>query len=638
MLATAGCDCNEGPAVPFKHPDALQKENTSSEQGERPPEGSGDAGLRRGQRFVDAPSRVELAAGTLEKKGGHIHATLSTGPDELDILALVSDRSGRLAVERTVRTSRPGLLPLTPILELVAAARQCTVVSGGLDTLSTAHLHATVTLSCPRKLDTASHGEPTGGAKHLVRSHWLLTAEKSPRQLEHIELHAPPGQDAPALALRFEGKLIDGDDHPDIEAMLQLNGTGDAADASPENQLVSRIPLQWLSRPSGLAVQDGEPERTLVQLADEAATTKAPEAGRKATALLALHKRLCRSAGTSEIALSGQMGLPCPPSQAVARAHSILVATAIARERILDALEHRQALEDPRLRPTPADRKRAEEAIAAAPTSVAFQFSKGPTLSPARTTPVHRPRVAFLDDGRLLLRGTPNQIYILSTKEVAPAGIRSSLAMTDPKGRLAVAEVFRSCQGYRARIVRATQIINGIVAGPDVARPLIMPAQVPSGYPCDKLPSHVRQQSGGFVVLDYSDSGLLLGRGAELLTLPLDSSGESTSDAAQPLTGGRPIPRSKEPIAITTKGSYALPTPAGIAIIRNGRVELVRPPDAQGEVADVALSPSGTRLALTRGRQVWIGTHTGGTPAATSPSEDRPTTPPRALPRPPSRE
>ena len=173
LLTVGGCDCNKGPAVPFKHPDGVP-EASRTDADKQTASSSADAAVRMGERFVDAPNRVDVADGTLEKKGGHIHATLSTGDGKTDVLALVSDRSGRLAVERATRASRPGLLPLTAVLELVPSERSCTFLAGGLDALSSTHLHASATLSCqqasPEGSEDQSPAEP-----EIVQSHWLLT-------------------------------------------------------------------------------------------------------------------------------------------------------------------------------------------------------------------------------------------------------------------------------------------------------------------------------------------------------------------------------------------------------------------------------------------------------------------------------
>jgi hypothetical protein len=111
-----------------------------------------------------------------------------------------------------------------------------------------------------------------------------------------------------------------------------------------------------------------------------------------------------------------------------------------------------------------------------------------------------------------------------------------------------------------------------------------------------------------------------------LLLLPLDASGNA-SEPARVLGPGDAPPALAHSGALTANGRYlAQLTPLGIAILdrAQAKTRVLALPDGAGTISDIALSPSGKKLALLRGRQVLIGEPREAAPAPAAPGGDAP--------------
>jgi hypothetical protein len=231
-------------------------------------------------------------------------------------------------------------------------------------------------------------------------------------------------------------------------------------------------------------------------------------------------------------------------------------------------------------------------------------------VSRAALPPVHRPAVAFLDEQRVLLRGATALSFDTRTGESAPIGISADRVIRDPTGRHAIVDVFRGCEGYHLAIVAASQVVAGVVAGKPSAEPLIEPRDPPPGARCpSKLPPSLRADRGELRVLEWTPQGVLLARGRELALLSLDEALRASS-AARTLTAGAPLPPIAQPDALTVDGKvHALSTTLGLALLdrEHGTARLIAPPEAAGQVRDVAISPSGKRIAIVADQQLFVG-------------------------------
>jgi len=446
----------------------------------------------------------------------------------------------------------------------------------------------------------AAAAPPTQAERHL----WAVALEGAPRVLEHF---AAPllGQEAPGL--RVEPALVsrdlDADGHADLALALDVRGGG---------QPDTRIEIALLSRAGGLAQDATEPEKTLLALADQAKTDRRgnpKRAAELASRVLALHGALCRESGSALVRVGGVQGLPCGASLAAGRAASVQTALLAGQGKLLEALELHDRLQSPAYRLTDNDRERVRVALEARSDAQGYEFRPGPALATGAAPSVRRSAIAFLDEQRLLLRGSPAQSYDVASGALAPIGMPGDLLLSDPSGRYAISGLYRSCEGYHLSIVEATRIVAGMVTGPSVSEPLFAPAPPPQAARCPELTREQRRDTGGFRVLGWTAKGVLIGHGPSLRLLALDASARAAAPASE-LAAGAAVPAQSHSAELSADGRYhALITPLGIAIhdLKQGGSRLVPVPDGTQAVTDVALSPSGQRLAIVRGGRVLLG-------------------------------
>jgi hypothetical protein len=230
------------------------------------------------------------------------------------------------------------------------------------------------------------------------------------------------------------------------------------------------------------------------------------------------------------------------------------------------------------------------------------------SVDPGRAPDLRRSAIAFIDDWHLLLRSPTPRSYDLKSSHLEPVGIAAGRTIVDPTGRLALSAIHRDCDGYHMSVVRASQVVAGIVTGPPVAEPLV--ARAPAPAHCPNPSAEERRDSGGFRALEWTAQGVLLARDQDLYLFALDATQLSTAPPVRPLGARSVIPSLVYSGELTPDGRYhGWLTPMGVAIHdrQNNLTRFVAPPAGSGAPSDIAISPSGRTLALLRGNQLFIG-------------------------------
>jgi hypothetical protein len=295
-------------------------------------------------------------------------------------------------------------------------------------------------------------------------------------------------------------------------------------------------------------------------------------------------------------------------------------------ESLLAALDALEKLADPAMTVDAAERTNAEQALKRIAAATHWQWQPGPSIVEVRAPETRLPMVGFVDGHTLLLRGATQQNYdlvtgTLTTINAAPA----DLLMRDPSGSLAVIGIERQCDGYRLKIVRAEQIVGGIVLGASTAEALVETRSAPSNARCDQPnPTYRGPNDGRWNVLGWAPSTIVLASGHAVHTLAVDAMAHAAG-ATSPATF--PVATPVAAGAIAPDGSaHALLTSVGILVTAaNGSVHLIEP---LGPVSarDVAVAPNGAGLAYVFGGRVFIGTPPG-TATAPIPPVATPLTP-----------
>jgi hypothetical protein len=565
-----------------------------------------------------------------------------------DLLLAVEDSDGALALERWQPDGREQWAHERMVTLVDAAERgRCVLDAARLAALSPSVISAVADLQCaPVPAATGAHGSdtpaavlgrgavveasppapapvsPNAAAAELVapampnlegrpeRRLWAVALPAPARVIEHLT--AFRDGEAP-LNPTLESRDLDNDGHADLLVRLELT----AGQAKP-----SAVELEFFDRAGGLVRAVSEPERSLLALADAAAAaerSRDPRALELARRVLALHATLCREAGAPGL-LIGDRGLDCGPSLAAGRAASVVTAALASAGKLADALASFRALRQPMYRLSDSDWTRARTAVRSRTDAGGYSWRTGAALVALRAPELRRGRVAFIDEGHVLVRGPAPRSYDLSSGKLEPVGIAGGIVLTDPSGRLAVSAMQRSCAGYHLSIVRASQIVAGVVAGPPVAQPLVIPAAPPLGASCPDLTPDQRRDHGGLRVVDWTASGVLIARDQVLYLIALDATGNALSQARQ-LSPRDRLPAITYSGEITPDGRYHVwLTPVGPAIHDRHKdtTRFLTYPSAAGAMTDIAISPSGTNLALVQGNQLSIGS-LGSQPPSPSP-------------------
>jgi hypothetical protein len=504
-----------------------------------------------------------------------------------------------------------GNLPAQPVAIPSGATAQAAKLPGSSPALpltaapNQASTTPTANAAKPEPSAAELDGPPPEPSAAIAQTHhFVFSLENRPRILLHVAADWNGDSEPVSNELTVTGNDVDGDQHGDVQVALQLKAGGD--DAKP-------IVLTWFNRPSGLARDRAEPEHALSELADTAyrLSEKRPEASAPiANQVLRLHHLLCRESGVAQLFIDEARGVSCGASVAAGKA-AVANAVALAHaQQLLPALQARASLDDSSYHIDNKARERVTQAVAAIRGDTSYRWLIGPALRPTTTPNIRLPALGFIDENTLLLRGPIAQSYDLTTRSVTPTGMPGSVLATDATRRFAVIDIQRSCDGYHARIAPANRVIGGLLTGPSLAEPILLPDSSGDDPALCVVSSLRKSDRGGFVLLGLNASGALFAHGASLRILPLDASGQATGPSRVP-TSSEPLPPLSAAGALDqTSRHFALATSEGVAIVDRvaQTARLVRTPAscAGGQVSDAVLSPSGQKLAMLCGGHVYV--------------------------------
>ncbi len=282
------------------------------------------------------------------------------------------------------------------------------------------------------------------------------------------------------------------------------------------------------------------------------------------------------------------------------------------KQNIVQALESYRALDSPSLKVSGRDRKLADQAIQSIPSGANVVWQQGPVHRRPTGPEVRLSSIAFVDENTLLLRGAQPRLYRIddqSFADVDPATGR--VLVEDNSQRFAVVSIVQSCLGYHLRIVSASQAQAGITSGPAVSEPLIEKRPARPGTACSNTPAEIENGFSGYRVLGWTVQGIVVAAESKLLLVALDEQAQPIRETLA-ITDAKALSAPLPPGASSPNGHiYTAITPIGILLQRvlpSTKTLLVRPPEWNAqEASDVAVSPSGRKVAYLRAGRVYIG-------------------------------
>jgi hypothetical protein len=586
-LATTGCSACDGHTVPF----GLDAGRSGPRANAEPPR---ERARPTERTFPDGTRRIEVEGAPLETDGS-FRALWAEDVDEdgdRDALLVIAgaDASLRLAFGRRDGAT---FAPLH-VLDDAPAAAGCTVEEAAIAALGAHWRTARARVRCPE--------QPALGRDEL----WVVANEATPRVLEHLAVLAADGRAPGRVELALAATDRDQDGHEDMVVTFTV---------TPSQGAASQVELPWLDRPSGLARDGAEPERTLAERAREALRVLRRQPARALAMsrdILSLHAALCREPGRARLRVGDADGIPCGTSEAAGRAATTEVRALAQQGNLIEALAALERMEGPGLAIDDERRRAARDAIAQAPPTPGVTLREGPVHVPPRWTALRLPALAFLDEDRILLRGDFPRVYDLSTGTEQPATEGTDLRILDPSGAYAVAGVERRCAGYVLRVVASSSFVAGQVLGAAHSMPLLAAREAPAGAPCPDLTPTLRRDDGGFRVLGWAPQGVVAARQGELHVVPLDLSAQPAG-APSALTPGTLPPAPLPAGSISPSGDHFVELRGmGVLVHRvasRPETRLLWPEGwatRDGAVSDPAVSPSGRRVAVLRGGRVLV--------------------------------
>ena len=614
MCACDACDEDAGPRVPFGVDTGGPSAQADPSTGERPAEPAFEG--RAGESFPAGTRRVAIEGAPIELAEGEVRSVLAVdldGDGDRDAM-VVASANDALALWHSRRDGST-FAPARSLASTAPLAQGCSVSEVSTRTVSDEYAVATITRACP---------------DGLARTVWIVSLEAQPRLRESITVLPEAGRAQGDVRIALRTGDADEDGHTDVlldvSVIPAAGGAGSApvagaagaagtGTASPAAGAAT-VSIAWLDRPGGLARDTAEPETSLGALAQRARESLARDpaaALAHARAALALHAALCREGGAPRIALGGSEGIACGASQGAGRAAAVATAALAKRGEVFEALAARERLGDPGFRVPAADRRAADAALGELAITDGVRVIEGPAAIVGASPDVHLPLVGFRDDDTLVVRGVAPAVYRVTDDGVTPIvpaeTIEGDVVLTDPSGRWAVVDVQRTCEGHVLAIVRASEVVSGVVAGRPMSRPLLEPRAPPPGAQCPSdLPATAREDDGGWRIAGWAPQGVVALRRDEIRLVPLTVSAAPAGDpivldastpAPAPMPAGRMSPDA---------AAYALATPIGIVVRRGDRTTVLRPDAYTAEVDSVAVSPNGRRVAFVAAGKAHVAT------------------------------
>lgn len=634
VLGGSGCKDGCKTPVPFKRGASNAAADASAAQV-----------ATEGTPFEDQTRSITLGQSPVERADGSFRAALDwdlNGDGFADAVVVATDAESHATFETWTKPDAERVPEKRSSVALLSPQAGCILEQAGLTRLAADLIVAKLDVSCagdampvegeppsasapaqaatsapdpapppPTAANAPSPSPPSGsefdlppapGTRARALHQFILTAETTPRVLLHLAaLPATDPSDTTSLELAVSSQDQDSDGHGDVLVTANLATEG----GDPRG-----VPLVWLNRPSGFARERTEPEHTLTELVAPAYTTAAKDpiaALPAALAVIATHRALCHESGAARIWVDESAGLGCGPSLAAGRA-AVIRALGVAKQQLLlAALEARAELDDAAYKVEAADRERVRAAVAAIRGQTNYVWERGPDFTAANGPSVHLPGLAFASEDQLLLRAPVPLAYDLRTRASAPSSLAQGVVLGAPSGQIAIVDLVRDCAGRYLRLVPASSIVSGFVAsghGVDVA----LASERPVAEGCTG--GVRRPDRSGWTVLGFTERGVLLAQGPSLQLVPVTADGKSAGPA-KVLAPTEPAPPLTAPGALSQNGlRHALATSEGVAIIERGpqsSTTLIRSPaSCTGRIGDVAISPSGQRVAMScSGRVYW---------------------------------
>jgi hypothetical protein len=549
------------------------------------------------QEFPGSTPNAEIDGANVTIVGAAIRAIGAwdfDGDGDRDALVMSADEAeirGRLwtAMRGPQGFEAPSELDLTPRF-----SNRCAIARTTIRSLGPSIVLAELGFRC---------SESAHDVVEEIHSFVISGGGSSPRVLEKFALQrGARDEGGDSIAIRAEDR--DGDGHVDLVAELSFE--------APGSDTLARVSLSFFDRPGGFAREPSEPEATMAALAEQARASLRREPERAlgtASRAVSIWDAVCHESGHARFDVGNSRGVSCGRSGAAGRALALSAQAAARTRQSLLAVQAMERLERAAVTVRDRDRDAARGALASLG-GEASSVHEGPLQSVDGERTLRRSVLGFLDENRILIRGSSPRIFDVSQGTEVPVDVvaQGALGIVSPSRAYELVAIERRCVGT---VLVIAPVTRGIAATQKTA--LVAPRRAPPRASCPDLTPALRADDDGWRVLGWAPQGVLLARQTELRLVPLDMNAEPMGEPIV-LESGAVIPAPIAPGAATSNAhALAYSAPGGLVLVefaperRVSFIRLAAHGNTEGMSFDVAVSPSTARIAwIAEGRVWWL--------------------------------
>ncbi len=573
-----GCSCNrKKKEVPF----GLSPEipSHSEKVASPPPEPFEEVS---GRIYATGTQEVSLRGATLESPGLQIFAALPYGRDDATQLLIIA-RPETASLDATIEgelglyVSQKKETMFTPpalLREAQVERAACVPIAFDLRQFAPYLAAAEVEFECPETM-------------HMTEVAIVDTTEQ-PRSVTHFTLTGR-SSGAPAPSATFQ-----------VEATEQTRQL--LMELSNNEQLTAR--LMWKMTHGRLARDDGEPSNTLRTALEDVremwSETQYREALNKGLASLDLYDALCAEGGYAQVWSDGRWGVKCRAEDTEARITALSLAAAMRAGRMEDALP--LAL---RLWPDGAETDAQPDGVAKAvmkksSEAIGYQqleLKSGPSGGKAAS---QGPMLRFVDDEHVFVDSKDTLVALKDKAQSLAPHLAPSSPVKHPNQPFAVRPIKQDCFGHILPVVKLSSTSAAGAVGTLSKELRVESRHAPARSSCAHFAKWQGGGSGGWQVLGWGESGILLAKGLTMKLVPLTGPPRSV-DVKEDLSIRAP--------KVSQDGKrYVVTVPQGVFVVDQKRASKVRYYATPGRAAGdhVVISPGGHRIAfLKHGSLFW---------------------------------
>lgn len=430
---------------------------------------------------------------------------------------------------------------------------------------------------------------------------WPLdTTAIAPRVVTRLAFDPPmPDTPVPASIIAVpEASDVNGDGTLDFALALTVTPQGGGS-----------VParLVWPNLPSGLALDRASLQPSITTLAREAKAKLARDprrAAELALGALAIAASFCKEQGVPHVRVDGSRGMSCGHLANLSRSTAVRVAAFLRTNAPYDAHLTLATAHALGVRIAHDDAPIIGEALDGM-TLVTATWQNVGEVGPANDAHAPYDALRFEAEDVIAVRATPPVRLRLPTTTPEPA-TDYRLPLIAPDGTYAVLDTQHTCQGDVVRLVSP----DGRRVRAGHPRLATQPLPTPAPEPCAPDPS-MRVHPSMYTVLGWGAQGLVVMLGARLFDLPVDTRGAShglLQERTEPATlpeglNGPTVTPDGRTLALNLEAGVLIRSPEGLRVLRGEAFAATR---TTVPTASIAVAPSGRRVAVLRGKTLWV--------------------------------